>query len=615
MGFGSNGSWWKKKLAEWAPDAWFYLNDAPTDGIQVLIEDIMLARFRTANSKGDLRKIWSNYPADIFERFPDATEVVALFDENRSMVPKAKRPEQKNRLRKSQGLTEQELKELGNAKYLCHSDSYKEEIFQRVFGAPQHLGPNDPEPPTPFRQFMAKYPHTPSLKQDFLTFLSRCMTNPPVESRLYFTPGKTLTIDRALIDGEKVGVVIEHDGYTNVFEGNGGDGSSYIPGEGDLKLSAHLRKYKGKGIWIRMADMDVLPIVLMAMKDMIDKETGEIEGKIFVDLTPLALKSDSYDRQKKYDRQVVDMVALWKAIYLKMKRSFSIQSQPVETLCAFMILCGTDFVVKPPCLGMPTLWGAFEKGGHVLLSQCFHADNTVCETDWQSKRIERWMTIDEEAILQFYRYAYTYFKDKKSLSSVQQIVGTHEEARKDLLQKSMSFQDIAKRYAPKKKRKRLDSDGKEVPPPQRKRQPRIPLTEEKARAEVRRLTWNSYYWFAGHAHSPPDPVRLHPREGSAMFGWKEDPESGEVVAADVVCSSKELEEALGSPNPPPRKRIRITSPRRSPPPQPLHRNEGKVGPTSWKAVKHLVCAECYTEFKSQGGYPECPRCGHPEDGW
>ena len=369
------------------------------------------------------------------------------------------------------------------------------------------------------------------------------MTNPSSIAQQYFTQGKLLRIDRGLIDGKRVGLMVRPDGRTQKFDGNGANGADYIPGEGDLKIAAYLRRYKGRGVWIRCADMDVIPIVLMAMRDLINRDTKDIEGKIFVDLTPSGFKSKSLVQQKKRPPQIVDMVALWKSIHQKMVRSYSIRTRPVGTLCLFMVLCGTDFVKKPARLGMMSLWGAFDKGGYLLLSQCFQSDSIVGDANWEGKRgLARWIRVNETAILHFYRYAYTYFKDKKSLSSVSLLLGTYQEAKKDLLQKSMSFQDIAVRYAPKKK--------KQVTPPpaavsnKRKRVLAPPLDQNTARAEARRGVWNICYWAFGHAFSPPNAVQLHPKKGTSMYGWEEDAETGEVVAANIVCSTESLERAL-----------------------------------------------------------------------
>ena len=530
MGFGKNGAFWKKKLAEWAPDAWYFLKDAPREGIDVVIEDIMLKRFRTADSKQELEKIWTNYAGDVFKDFPDATKIVALFDEDRSMVSKAKWPEQKNRTAKYRGLEEADFKALGDAVYLCHqssSSSSDERVFDRVFG-PQELGPPttaDKEAKTGFRAFLSCYHNTPRLRKDSMAFLTRCICAPSPESAEHFGPGKTVWIDRGIVDGDtqRKGLIVKHDGTVSFFSGR-----DHIPAESDLKLGAYLRRHKGEGVWIRCADMDVIPIVLLAMEDLIDRDTGNVEGKVFVDLTPLSQYTSSAPK-----REVVDMVALWKAVFRKMRDTFSIQTHPVYTLCAFMILCGTDFVKKPSLIAMGTLWPAFANGGHMLLSNCIRTDLTVGEADWNGG--DRWLSVDEGAIINFYRYAYTYKKDKKSLtlSSVPLLFGTPGEARRDLQQKSFSFADISTRYAPRKRKKPDKAAAARAPPP-------LPLHEQSARAEARRLAWNVFYWYGGHAMPPPDAVQMHPENGSAMYGWKQDPDSGEVVATESVCSSEEL---------------------------------------------------------------------------
>ena len=557
MGFGSNGSWWKKKLAEWAPDAWYYLNEAPVEGIDVVIEDVMFLRFTTKDSKTAYQEKWTNYAGDICKEFPNATEIVALFDEDRSMVPKAKHPEQDKRYRKYEGLTPDECARLGNARYLCHPASNdNEHNMERVFKV-------DPWPQTEtdtsFKTFLKKYQRTPALKEDYMTFMTSCMMNPSEASQQYFSQGKLLRIDRGFINGQRVGMMVRPDGRTQKFDGNGGNGADYIPGEGDLKIGAYLRRYKGRGVWIRCADMDVIPIVLMAIRDLIDQDTQNIEGKIFVDLTPTVFKSKSLVYQKKRHPQVVDMVALWKAIHLKMVRKFSIQSRPVETLCLFMILCGTDFVKKPARLGIMSLWGAFEKGGYVLLARCFQGDNIVGNANWEGRAgLARWIRVNETAIVHFYRYAYTYFKDKKSLSSVSLLVGSHQEAKQDLLQKSLSFKDIAERYAPKKPR--TQRAGPTAPKitleeavaaaaaapslTKRKRVMAPPLNQETAQAEGRRVVWNAYYWVTGHAYPPPNAVQLHPKKGTSMYGWEEDTETGKVIASTSVCSTEALEHVL-----------------------------------------------------------------------
>ncbi len=531
MGFGSNGSWWKKKLAEWDPSAWYYLNEAPVDEIELVIEDIMFWRFSTRDSKRAYQELWNNYAADIFKEFPNATEVVALFDEQRSMVPKAKYPEQdeRNAKRKYKGLSPDDLKKIGDkAKYLCNSASDdSQHAFDKAF--PVNVWAKN-EPDTSFRAFLTRYQNTPELKQDYMNFLTLHMSQPSAASQIHFRPGKLLRIDRGSVAGEKKTMLVNHEGHVKYLPE---DDVGYIPGEGDLRIGDLLRKNKHKkGVWIRCADMDVIPIVLMAMRDLINRQSKLIEGRVFLDLTPSFYKTKSLALQKKRPPQVVDAVALWRAINSRLTRKYSIRSRPVETLCVFMILCGTDFVQKPARIGIESLWGAFANGGYLLLSRCFKGDNIIGEANWEGKAGSgRWIRVDEKAILHFYRYAYTYFKDKKSLASIPLLKDGYEEAKKDLLKKSYSFQVITEKYAPKKitsaslKRKRV-------------------LTHETAKAEARRVTWNAYYWMSGHAYPPPNAIQIHPRKGISMYGWEVNPETGRVVRSNTVCSSGSLNRVL-----------------------------------------------------------------------
>jgi len=169
--------------------------------------------------------------------------------------------------------------------------------------------------------------------------------------------------------------------------------------------------------------------------------------------------------------------------------------------------------------------------------------------------LARWIRVNETSITQFYRYAYTYFKDKKSLSSVSLLLGSHQEAKKDLLKKSLSFKDIAIRYAPKKPTTTVQRAGPTAPPvaamtiatPVLKKRKRVlapPLTQETAQAEGRRVVWNAYYWVTGHAYAPPNAVQLHPRKGISMYGWEEDTETGKVIASTTVCSTEALDRLL-----------------------------------------------------------------------
>lgn len=570
MGFGANGAFWKKKLEEWAPEAWYYLDDAPVADFEVVIEDIMLKRFRGANSKMELELIWSTYADDVFKEFPNATEFIVLFDEDHNLIPKAKWPEQKDRSRAYKGLTEEHFKDyraggLGNAVYLCHPDSTKNAIFERVFGKPllslvdEEQQQSSKEPATPFQTFLSLYHNTPKLRKDFISFVSQCMSEPHDPTQPTFDgPGcKTVRIDRGFFNDERKEILVEYQrGERRMITL---EPEAYIPGESDLKLGQYLREHKGKGVWIRCADMDVLPIVLLSMKDLIDKRTGNVEGQVFVDLTPLNQYTTSAVRQRTNIKQVVDMVALWKMIHRQMKALYAIDHYPVETLCAFMILCGTDFVRKPPKLAMGTLWPAFASGGHVFLSSCIRTDAIFGEEKWQPhNQTDRYLSLDEVSLLNFYRYAYTFMKNKKALMAVSpSAFCTREENHRILLGKCLSFEDIAKRYSPvpPRKRKRVTEgpvDGGDVQPSpsssleaeggegeeEKQKEQQQPLNEFQARAEARRVLWNAFYWYSGHAIEPPNPVKLHPLDGSSMYGWQEEGASREVVAATSVCSTQ-----------------------------------------------------------------------------
>lgn len=146
-------------------------------------------------------------------------------------------------------------------------------------------------------------------------------------------------------------ILIDGGGVRRLNEMDG----SYIIGEADLKIPHYARLFAGSSIFVVCHDTDLLPILLMTVKDWIPKR-GQCPGKLVLDMT-----TPSDVKKRPPLPGVVDIIALWRVIHEWFRWDFREIRNPVEVFCLMIILMGTDYLQNPPMLGPATLWKAFSE--------------------------------------------------------------------------------------------------------------------------------------------------------------------------------------------------------------------------------------------------------------
>lgn len=129
-------------------------------------------------------------------------------------------------------------------------------------------------------------------------------------------------------------------------------------GESDLKVAKYLTQNKGESIFIRCYDSDMIPIILLNMRDLVNGVS--IDTKVFLDLT---CPTNAY-KSGQYVRTIIDMVALWREItnLFKCEGQCRITS-PIEVMCLLIVLSKTDFAEGFKGIGPKTVWKSFKAHG------------------------------------------------------------------------------------------------------------------------------------------------------------------------------------------------------------------------------------------------------------
>jgi len=395
-------------------------------GYKVVVIELMLHKHKLVTGCQNLANYankWRDLVANIIARFPDGETFVFLFDDNVN-VPHAKGETQAKR---GTGFTSVELAILGTSRYLCTNNP---ERFDSTIKALYSVTANEASmgrgrrTVSPFEHFMTKHMRTGSLREDEFEFATRWIT-----AGAYAELGPT---QRIVIDGgvwrnsfersitndpfnggqeswEHVSASFRptHDrlrkitstGITDevpdrdppmrgwiLIDGRGVrrisqlDGSHRV-GEADLKLARYVRLFAArKDVYVVCHDTDALPILLLAVRDMVPRQ-GQITARITLDMTtptdenpkrkkpPKNKISSNPDSPNYWDpdmpklpphQGVVDICGLWREIHHWYRKQFPAVRNPIESFVLFMIMMGTDYVNNPPRLGPVRIWKAYK---------------------------------------------------------------------------------------------------------------------------------------------------------------------------------------------------------------------------------------------------------------
>jgi hypothetical protein len=171
-------------------------------GFDVAIVELMLRKYsilKRCYSTEQFAERWRDLVPEQVDRFPDATTLVFLFDDETN-VPKAKgETQRKRRAGKGSGFTAEEQIALGPYRYLCNNDPkgfnarikclFEAEAMER-----EHAGRTSV---TPFEVYMTKHMHTSGLREDEFEFATRCIAAAPYVTLGGHTP-KRIIIDRGV---------------------------------------------------------------------------------------------------------------------------------------------------------------------------------------------------------------------------------------------------------------------------------------------------------------------------------------------------------------------------------------------------------------------------------
>jgi len=160
-------------------------------------------------------------------------------------------------------------------------------------------------------------------------------------------------------------ILIDANGVRSLGDMDG----EYVIGEADLKIPHYARLFAGSSVFVVCHDTDLLPILLMTVKDWVP-QMGRCRGQLVLDMT-----TPSDVKKRPPLPGVVDIIELWRVIHEWFDIYYQEIRNPVEVFCLLIILMGTDYVHNPPMLGPGTLWKAFsDKKLYVHLANAIATD-------------------------------------------------------------------------------------------------------------------------------------------------------------------------------------------------------------------------------------------------
>ena len=246
---------------------------------------------------------------------------------------------------------------------------------------------------------------------------------------------------------------------------------SFRIGETDLKIPRHIGMHSNKRITVFSSDSDSIPILLLNMRDWIDKESGFLKSKIFIDFGARSTAGLRY----------LDVVELYRSIG-RFAISYKVQ-RPIETMCILMILTGTDYVEKQKSIGPSTILDAFMKGKHELFKFQKETNDSIFKSDSEigDIHIRHSITLAEYLLKLFVQSCMPKTQSKKRKNSSE----------------------------PEKPNLGIDS-------------------------YLRRVFWTLDYWINGSKSNFLDPVAVEPNTGLSLHGWLYDRNLKKVVPAANV---------------------------------------------------------------------------------
>jgi hypothetical protein len=466
----------KKLIQEWFPEARLTLEHIALTrkNVSVVIEDFSVkinnigpVAYNITRLKHDVQR----HAPRTFVKFPKCQMLISLIDDPKH-TPAAKVPEQKNRAARPH-FEEIDIEVLGPLSYLSQhgvdKDSEENEL-KRQIGSRMRKDENGKNKGTIFHLFMNLMLGTRSRKVDVAHFFTREIIQSPPETFNIGGVKRRIVLDGAVWpenkranrlrlgeEDETVDPLIDmrdtllYD-YENSLEYDtcalsiGADGARRMSqdqrpllGEADIKIVSWLNQVvqmldtstkgiverddsKKLAIWVDCVDTDLIPILLLWTRELIDPVTGTMKYRLFLDCTSSSsakkaeknLTDEEKELMKKYPTldhkwsqsvEVYDIPMLWRRINTTFFRIFPGISFPVETFCVLLMMGGTDFVEKPRDLAMGGLWRAFCVGGYSILARA-----VIIPSETKKGHVfneDRRVGLIESLLKEFYIFAYS----------------------------------------------------------------------------------------------------------------------------------------------------------------------------------------------------------------
>lgn len=278
-------------------------------------------------------------------------------------------------------------------------------------------------------------------------------------------------------------------------------------GEADIKILKDVEHNNHKYNWVVVDDSDLIPILLLSVRSLIDKDTCEFghDTRLILDMD----RNQSVNNNGLYNQQsssVIDIIDLWKGILEYFNQNFPNVAFPIETFCMILILNGTDHFSGFPWLSPNALWTkAFSTGGHYIMERAITTDKKFGIPTIESPRI---INFDEDAIMKFIRYAYATWMDKETEKKIKNVVSRNRGNAIAVLDDSHPFLYPSYKSIDDWIKIKMAKSKKEI----------APFNEDTLRASVRRAIWNLNYWINGHTALCPDPLSKD-GDGTSLYGW------------------------------------------------------------------------------------------------
>jgi len=305
-----------------------------------------------------------------------------------------------------------------------------------------------------------------------------------------------------------------------------------------IRFCSNQTDTRPKSIWVCMKDTDIIPISLMICDTALKKKKALLESRdqqestkkdrnklrssssssssssydddqekkkgslfssslhhVYIDVSPDSLSSRV--KSKKDSSQVFDALDAVDQIHSYFNQNYACVSNPVITLCALMIMTGTDFVNPIPHLGLAKILNTFDAYHNASSNPCYRVLADALTISPENGHI----LFVEKSLCDFIRMAYTspsLLKGSKK-KDVKKKPDQHDETCPDVFS---SYQDIEEKILRFTKRASPE---------------RHAFTQGALCAWTRRVVWNLIYWTSGSTPTCPYPVATI--NGRAIFGW------------------------------------------------------------------------------------------------